>query len=228
MPAPKCQPIVGVTCDLTRDPALRARVRTAYAERLTTAGALAIFLPPIPEQAEDHAHLCDALLTTGGDDPITEPFGAPTHPQATRVDPARQAYELAILRAFDVTPHKPVLGVCLGMQYMALARGGALDQHLPDTTPTSADHAGDHIHAIIPEPGDALPAGAVASNHHQAVSDPGALAIAARAHDGVIEAIRDPARPFFLGVQWHPERTDDPGLGQALFDQLVRAARSER
>jgi len=224
MPSPTGQIIVGVTCDVARDPALRARVRTAYAERIQAANALAILLPPIASQAESHAELCDALVATGGDDPITEPFGAPTHPAARRVDPARQAYELAILRAFDDRPDKPVLGVCLGMQYMALARGGALDQHLPDTTPTHADHASDRPHAILPEPGAPLPAGDVASNHHQAVSDPGDLVIAARAHDGVIEAVRDASRPFFLGVQWHPERTDDPGLGQALFDRLVRAA----
>lgn len=217
--------IVGVTCDVARDPALRARVRTAYAERIDHAGGVAVFLPPLPAQAHEHAEICDALVLTGGDDPLTEPFGAPTHPKATRVDPTRQAYELAVLHAFENHPAKPVLGVCLGMQYMALVAGGELDQHLPETTPTHADHAGDRVHPIVPEPGERLPAGEITSNHHQAVRDPGALAVVARAHDGVIEAVRDPSRRLYLGVQWHPERSDHDGLGQALFDELVRTAR---
>ncbi len=62
------------------------------------------------------------------------------------------------------------------------------------------------------------------SHHRQAVADPGALAILAHSDDGVIEAIGDPDRPFYLGVQWHPERTDDPVLGMDLFRHLVRGA----
>jgi putative glutamine amidotransferase len=45
---------------------------------------------------------------------------------------------------------------------------------------------------------------------------------------GVIETIADPARPFYIGVQWHPERTDDPQLGLELFRRLVDAARRTR
>jgi putative glutamine amidotransferase len=172
--------------------------------------------------------MCDALVLTGGDDPLTEPFGAPTHPEACRVDPARQAYELAVLHAFENHPEKPVLGVCLGMQYMALVAGGELDQHLPETTPTHADHASDRVHPIVPEPGEQLPAGEITSNHHQAVRDPGALTVVARAHDGVIEAVRDSSRRFCFGVQWHPERSDHAGLGQAIFDELVRMTRRTR
>ncbi len=65
----------------------------------------------------------------------------------------------------------------------------------------------------------------VQSNHHQAVRDSGALLVLARSDDGVIEAVGDPNRPFYLGVQWHPERTGAPTLGQQLFDSLVAASR---
>lgn len=214
-------PVVGVTCDIE---GVRARVRLSYAACIERAGGVPVLLPPRPAMAHEHATLCDALVLTGGDDPLTEPFGAPTHPAAVRVDPARQAYELAALHAFEAYPDKPVLGVCLGMQYMALVAGGVLDQHLPETTATAADHAGQRVHAVTAEAGSPLPAGEVLSNHHQAVADPGALAVASRAHDGVIEAVCDPSRPYFLGVQWHPERTDDTALGQDLFDRLVALA----
>lgn len=215
------RPIVGITCDLQGG---RARVRTTYAEAVVRAGGSPLLLPPMAGLAETHAELCDALVMTGGDDPIMEAFGVATHPEATKVAPERQEYELALLTAWNEQGDKPLLGVCLGMQYMALAAGGTLDQHLPDTTETHADHAGERVHAIDSERG-VLPDGRVTSHHHQAVSEAGSLAVIARAHDGVIEGVADPARRFALGVQWHPERTKDPALGQSLFDRLVEAAR---
>lgn len=66
--------------------------------------------------------------------------------------------------------------------------------------------------------------GTVFSHHRQALSDPGRLSVVATAPDGVIEAIRCREHPFRLGVQWHPERTDDPATGLAIFEALVRAA----
>ena len=62
-----------------------------------------------------------------------ERWGVPTHPRAKPVDGRRQAFEVALLEALDAHPARPVLGVCLGMQLMALHAGGGLDQHLPDS-----------------------------------------------------------------------------------------------
>src|SRR5690606_30123082 len=168
---------------------------------------------------------------TGGDDPDTEPFGEPTHPAARRIHPDRQRFETALLRALDQRREMPVLGICLGMQMMALAAGGRLNQHMPEDTPTHADHYDDRPHSLTRVCNgsvlwEAAPqgAGVVTSWHRQAVRDPGRLRIVARAPDGVIEAIDDPGRAFYLGVQWHPERTSDPGLGIELFRRLVAAA----
>jgi putative glutamine amidotransferase len=52
----------------------------------------------------------------------------------------------------------------------------------------------------------------VVSSHHQAVEDAGRLRVVARSPAGVIETVDDPARYFYLGVQWHPER------GEGLFN----------
>lgn len=219
-------PLVGITCDLAEaGGALRAQCRPAFAEAIRRAGGVPVLLAPDAAAAHAHALRCDALLLTGGDDPATEPFGVPTHPAARLVHPTRQAYETALLGALERNhPDKPVLGVCLGMQMLALVGGGELDQHLPDTTPTHADHWGDRRHAVRPVARDAAwLEGEVTSHHRQAVRDPGAMRTIAIAHDGVIEAIDDPRRPFVLGVQWHPERSGDGALGLEIFRRFIAA-----
>lgn len=198
----------------------------AYCAAVARAGGTPILLPPIAALTSAHAFACSAFVFTGGDDPRTEPFGVPTHPRATPLHPDRQEYETAMLRRLAADhPGKPVLGVCLGMQMMALVAGGRLDQYMPDNRPDAARHWA-ATHPVAPAPGYAdLAAGTVHSRHRQAVADTGSLAAVAHADDGVIEAISDPARRFYLGVQWHPERTNSAALGAALFERLVAAAR---
>ena len=72
--------------------------------------------------------------------------------------------------------------------------------------------------------------GAVASSHHQGIRQEEVvrnkkLRVLATSFDGVLEAFDDPARPFYVGVQWHPERTEDASLGQGVIDKLVAVAR---
>ncbi|USO00103.1 MAG: gamma-glutamyl-gamma-aminobutyrate hydrolase family protein [Phycisphaeraceae bacterium] len=219
------RPIVGITPDvIDRQGVATCRVATTYAARVERAGGLPVVLTPSMGLVGAYAGWLDAAVFTGGDDPIMEDFGVPTHARAVRVHPARQAFELALIRALRERG-TPSLGVCLGMQYMGLTAGGSLDQHLPETTPTAAAHW-EAIHAIQPEPGWTFGGGEVHSKHRQAISDPGSLAVLARADDGVIEAIGDPKARFWIGVQWHPERTRNAALGQDLFDALVRAAKA--
>ncbi len=222
-------PIVGVVCGLDEK---NARTRRAYMHRVRTAGGTPILLaPPDAEHASlasEHAELCDAFVFTGGGDPDTSKFSVPTHPSANVEHPDRQAYETALLTHLaDHAPDKPVLGVCLGMQMMTLVAGGSLDQHMPDTTPTHAEHMDDHTHPIaLIDPHPVLSEGLVTSWHRQAVNNAGSLRVIARAPDKIIEAIDDPTRRFYLGVQWHPERTDNHPMGQAIFDALVAATRT--
>lgn len=216
------RPVIGVTADLNAD---RATVGVAYARMLDRAGALPVILPCLPDRVDELLDLCDGIVLSGGDDPIMTHWGVPMHPKATPLDATRQAFELALLAALDRDPRKPVLGVCLGMQLMGLHGGGTLDQHLPDTLATADLHWDKRAHAIEGE----LGAGVVHSHHRQALSDAGSLRIIARAPDGVIEAVRRDDRPaMYLGVQWHPERTEDERLGFALFQQLVDDARAFR
>lgn len=223
-------PLVGITTDVTDHPnGRRVFSYMPYARAVAAAGGLPLMLPPVPETIPAVLDRIDAFVFTGGDDPRTEPFGVPTDPRATPLHPDRQQFEVALLQAVgSLRPDTPVLGVCLGMQLQALIAGGRLDQHMPESHLTHADHW-EHDHPVQPVPGAALPLdGMVRSKHRQAVADPGSLTAIAHAPDGVIEAIHDPARRFWVGVQWHPERTGDTNVGAALFHHLIRAVRADR
>jgi len=219
-PSHATRPLIGITPDVEDG---RYRLSTAYAEMVERAGGLPVVLPALAARAADYVARCDGLILSGGDDPDMVQWGVPMHPKAKAIDPERQAFETALLALLD-DDDRPALGVCLGMQLMALHAGGELDQHLPDTLPTAADHWGRTAHVVEGRIGR----GTVHSHHRQAIVDPGGMTVVGRAPDGVIEAVRDERRPFRLGVQWHPERTDDAALGFALIAELVDAAKAKR
>lgn len=165
--------------------------------------------------------------------PTWSPAADPPHATAQGARRDRDTWELkpaAESRARGV----PLLGICRGMQVMAVEAGARLEQHVPDRTGTTE-------HSIAPGtygryPVDVLPdtqlarilgAGtyAVPTYHHQAV-DPRSLehtAYRATAWhaDGTLEAMEEPDGVFRLAVQWHPEAGED----NRLFRALVEAAR---
>jgi len=220
------RPLIAITCDLMiRNERPTAFSTMTYTHAVLAAGGTPVLLPPTPNHTDDLVGRFDAFILTGGDDPATEPFGTPTHTAAVRVLEARQQFETQLLHALTKHPDIPALGICLGMQMMGLVAGATLNQHLPDTHPNHADHW-EHTHEIRSLDESVLPSGVTYSKHRQALSDSGTLRTLATAPDAVIEAVDDPSRRFYLGVQWHPERTDHAPLGQQIIDKLVRTAQS--
>ena len=217
------RPFIGIGADLARDEQARPRhqVRATYVDAVVRAGGIPVILPASAEARCAALDRLDGVVIVGGDDIDVRPFGVPLHPMARVMDPERQSAELAMLAALDARPAMPVLGICLGMQLMGVHRGATLIQHLDDRIPDAARHRDDRVHAVE----TAIGRGPVASWHHQALADAPGFAEIGRADDGVLEAIRDDGRPFYLGVQWHPERTADPTLGDGVFRLLVQAAR---
>jgi putative glutamine amidotransferase len=224
MPGHTQRAVIGITADANAD---KFQVGRAYIEMVERAGGAPLILPCIPACAEQFVRLCDGIILSGGGDPITtDPRlgGVPVHPQANPIDPARQEFELAILDALQAHRDKPALGICLGMQMMGLHAGGTIDQRLADSLSSADQHWDTRAHEVTGE----LGRGVVHSHHRQALTDAGALRVIASAHDGVIEAIAGDDRPFYIGVQWHPERTSDPHLGLGLIRRLVDAALMQR
>lgn len=237
-------PLIGITADVEGVPqpsvvARRYKCATTYAEAVVAAGGVPVLLCPRVELAGSYVRALDGVIMTGGldVDPALLPGGpsrgAALHKSAEVMDPQRQLFEQAMLRELDGRRSVPVLGVCLGMQQMGLHAGAALVQHLGDVLPTAEEHRHDREHGLVASAawaGSALGAlsaagGGVASNHHQAIESAGSLRELARSPDGVIEAVDDPSRAFYVGVQWHPERTRQPGLGWRVIELLVDAAR---
>lgn len=215
-------PVIGITADLVDDGGrLRHRLNDTYVQAVLRAGGTPLILPCVAGERARMLEAVDGVVMTGGDDIDTRVLGIPLHPAAECMLPERQESEFATLRWLDEHPNVPVLGICLGMQLMGVHRGCRLIQHLHDEIADGERHRHDRIHAVESRLGN----GPVASWHHQALGDAGPFELIGRSDDGVIEAIRDPGRPFYVGVQWHPERTPDRLMGDGIVQRLIEASR---
>ncbi|MDQ6620037.1 MAG: type 1 glutamine amidotransferase [Pseudomonadota bacterium] len=180
-----------------------------------------------------YADELDGLVLMGGSDVCPASYGEPTLRPEWNGDAIRDAYEIALLKAF-VRKRKPVLGVCRGAQVINVAQGGTLYQDIGTQVPNALNHrnwavyeANYHATCIASDsglgrlyPGRAL----VKTNsiHHQAVKDLGRdLVVEAWSQpDGIVEAIRWQGPSYLFGVQWHPE-FHDPSDRSLLNDMPI-------
>jgi putative glutamine amidotransferase len=235
------RPIIGVTLD-SEQPGGYSKypwyaMRQNYADAIIAAGGLPIALPHDAELAAQYLSLIDALVVTGGAfdvDPAL--YGEGNRHATVTLKENRTAAELALTTG-ALDRNLPILGICGGQQLLAVALGGTLIQHIPDTIREALEHEQlnprhEPGHAIAVTPGTLLHriVGStemrVNSAHHQAVRHPGQRAVVnAVAPDGVIEGVEDTSFRFCLGVQWHPEFFIDPG-DRRIFDALMAACAS--
>lgn len=243
------RPRIAVPEPTSTDHAYNQRGWPQYAHAITSCNGIAVPVPLTESQATV-AHLlstCCAILLPGSPADLNpQKYGQSPVPESAAPDPGRESVdELMLQDAFNL--HKPVLGICYGLQSLNAWRNGTLTQHLA----TPVNHAPgrqivnahtililatSRLGAICLKSGEgyadsqnqAVQLLDVNSSHHQAVATAGdGLDIVGRsAEDGVIEAL-ELASPdhYVMGVQWHPERSFDfSAASRAIFASFVAAA----
>ena len=201
-----------------------------YVDSVRAGGGTPVLLPPLgpADNAADVLRRLDGLIIAGGSDVNPSRYGELPHVATAGWRDDRDVSELALLDAAQDLS-LPVLGICRGMQVMAVRAGGTLHQHVPDLVHTDDHNLGPNRYGEVkatPVPGTRLAAIfgdtplRVPCHHHQSVAThPGYRAVA-WADDGILEAMEAEGDRFELGVQWHPE-TDPSDM--RLFQALTRA-----
>ena len=189
-------------------------------------------LPPSPDGADEAVARLDAVIFAGGADLDPAMYDdAPPHPATTGIRPDRDAGALPLLQA-ALRADLPVLGICRGMQLLAVAHGGTLEQHLPDTIGHERHRPSPGVygmHEIHTAEGSLVRAVVgervvVPSYHHQGLATPGTLTVTGWADDETPEVVEDPARRFALGVLWHPRPAPTPACSKPWWQRPAEIA----
>jgi putative glutamine amidotransferase len=176
----------------------------------------------------------DGILFTGGADIDPVLYGKPElRGECEEIDHARDTTEFELAKSADELL-LPIFGICRGLQLLNVHYGGSLIADLDSIgkLPHRKDQGYDRRHDVHLEPGklvkkiSGVSDGNVTSAHHQAIDSLAPeMAASAKSQDGVIEAIEwnnQSGKPYFLAVQWHPERMEfnEPLAGQ-LFESFL-------
>jgi putative glutamine amidotransferase len=212
-----------------------------YADAVVEAGGVPVLLTPAPAGGADVAAAAtvvvarlDGLIIAGGADIDPARYGEQPHPATGGIRPDRDTWELALLDAAQARA-LPTLGICRGMQLMAVHAGGTLRQHTPDAVGHTGHSPGGDVFGTVEVKLDgASQLAAVAGDavvapchHHQSVATHPGFVATGRSADGIVEAMErhtTEGNPVFcIGVQWHPEMGED----HSPIEALVRAARAD-
>ena len=227
-PEAKPRPLIGISAN-TAD--IDLTLRRVYCDQIVRAGGVPVVLPPV-DDAEVLINMLegiDGLVLTGGADYNPLWYGEQPEKELHTINSTRDLPELLLTRlAFN--RQIPILGICRGVQTMAIALGGNLVQDLKTPLKHSQDAPrSEATHSVTITEGSTLYSlygqeTFVNSFHHQAVKDCGShLHVVATAPDGVIEAVESTEHKALMGVQWHPEWMGDEGLKQ--FEWLTQRSR---
>ena len=229
------KPVIGITGNYDD---LTCKLGQGYYQSVVAAGGVPVIIPPVADTdiIVNTLSRIDGLILSGGGDFNPLWMGEEPSVKLGGINKERDLPELLITR-LAYNRQIPMLGICRGIQTLAIALGGEVDQDISDkakvkhsqnadrSEPTHSvrilrDSILDDIYASRLRPLQ------VNSFHHQAVKAPGnKFCVVAKATDGIIEAIESTEFKSILGVQWHPECLE---TGLPLFQWLVGEASAYR
>lgn len=229
------RPLIGLTANHSD---LDATLRDRYYKQIVAAGGTPVIIPPVADKEVivNTLEQLDGLILTGGADYNPLWMGEEPSTHLHGINRERDLAELLSARlAFN--RQIPTLGICRGIQTLAIALGGKVAQDIQEEASPGTviiKHAQDAdrsepTHSVRIADGSIL-SGIyegetihVNSFHHQAVAQPGPhFRITATAPDGTVEAIESTEHKAVMGVQWHPEWLEEEG--RRLFKWLVDCA----
>ncbi|HUS19102.1 MAG TPA: gamma-glutamyl-gamma-aminobutyrate hydrolase family protein [Terriglobales bacterium] len=238
------KPRIAIPVPHSQKPEYNARSLPQYERAVRACGGEPVRIP-LDAEPEEIAKLirdCQGVLLPGSPaDVDPQKFGEAKDPHTNPADAARDNVdELLIQDAYNM--HKPLFGICYGLQSLNVWRSGTLLQHIEGT---DVNHeAGRTVavaHTVNVEPASRFAKMIAAaespeatievnSSHHQsaAVVGDGLRVVARSPHDDVIEAIEGTnPEHFVIAVQWHPERSfETDAASKALFEEFVTAAKN--
>jgi len=226
-------PVIGITSVYEPgkgEKSAETTVGFAYVRAVAENGGVPVVLPTVDDERilQRYLDTLDGLVLIGGDDIWPEAYGEKPHETVRPLTKERYDFERKLIARW-LARGKPVLGVCLGMQFTNVVSGGTMIQDIPSEVGTKVNHK--KYHRVQIEPGSSLAKlldtteASVLSSHHQAVDKLGKnLRPIAHAEDGIVEALERTDGKFGLFVQWHPESMTDLAHRNAIYGALIRAA----
>ena len=242
-PEAQRKPVIGITGNYED---LTCKLGKGYYQKVVEAGGVPVIIPPVtdPHVIINTLDRIDALILSGGGDYNPLWAGEEPSPLLHGINAERDQAELMITR-LAYNRQIPMLGICRGIQTLAMALGGKVFQDISDRATKKHSQDADRsepTHTVTIEKDSILyriyseaqqcsmfnhqSSIFVNSFHHQAVSDTGAkFRVTARSADGIIEAMESTEYKPVMGVQWHPECLEN---GNPLFQWLVEEAQAYR
>lgn len=166
-----------------------------------------LVVPRSHHQYSDIVKRNDALLICGGNDINPHYYHQRVHVSNIQEDELIETMDFALLQQF-YHAHKPIIGICRGIQIINVFFKGTLYQDIDSLYQTSIQHQKGY-HDVLIQPHSLLSLYfpdkiQVNSFHHQNVKDIApSLKMSAMSEDGLIEGLEN---HLIIAVQWHPER----------------------
>ncbi|MDD2999312.1 MAG: gamma-glutamyl-gamma-aminobutyrate hydrolase family protein [Candidatus Riflebacteria bacterium] len=231
------RPLIGISPSFSNN---SIQLNNDYVTAINENGGIAIILPPTASEEiiEEYIKMLDGAVFSGGPDIPPDFYGQIQHATTQTMEPTRFEFEKQFIKAF-LASGKPVLGICLGMQFSNVVSGGTMIQDIPTMIGKKVSHRNGEMYTNFHQIGIARgsllanilkkTSTAVISRHHQAVEKvANCFTVVARSTDGIVEALERNDGPFGIFVQWHPEslKDADPHHRNDLFKALVDACQN--